>query len=194
MSKQPFSGIYAQHLKEFVALKQSLGYKYTRASVCLDDFDRFTQTRGEHTLGISRELSEAFCAKRPYESNSTRILRVSTLRVFSAYLCNLGIRSFIPPPCICGRGAYIPYVFSRDEIKKVFAACDTLVSGRKYKHLNLFVMPALLRFLYATGCTSLSQSQQPVQGYEWQMNASASVCVVLRISLGTGWRHLAESF
>lgn len=151
MSKQPFSGIYAQHLKEFVALKQSLGYKYTRASVCLDDFDRFTQTRGEHTLGISRELSDAFCAKRPYESNSTRILRVSTLRVFSAYLCNLGIRSFIPPPCTCGRGAYIPYVFSRDEIKKVFSACDTLVSGRKCKHLNLFAMPALLRFLYATG-------------------------------------------
>jgi len=150
MNKAAFTGIYAGHLNQFVDLKNSLGYKYTRATVCLYDFDRFTIDRNEQTLGISKELAQAFCAKRSYETNSTTVLRTSSLRTFASYLCDIGIKSFIPTLCP-RRDTHVPHVFSHTEIEKIFSVCDALVAERKVNHLMIIVLPTLFRLLYATG-------------------------------------------
>ena len=150
MNKTAFTGIYAGHLNQFVELKHSLGYKYTRATVCLHDFDRFTIARNEQTVGISKELAQAFCAKRPYEANATTVLRSSSLRTFASYLCDIGIKSFIPP-LYTRRSTHVPHVFSHAEIKKIFSACDSLIAKRKVNHQMIIILPVLFRLLYATG-------------------------------------------
>lgn len=150
MNKTAFTGIYARYLNQFVDLKHSLGYKYTRATVCLHDFDRFTIARNEQAVGISKELAQAFCAKRSYESNATTVLRNSSLRTFASYLCDIGVKSFISP-LYSRRDTHVPHVFSHTEIEKIFSACDSLVAGRKVNHLMIIILPVLFRLLYATG-------------------------------------------
>jgi len=84
MSEYNFLGIYAPYIKQLVELKQKIGYKYTSASELLLRFDRFTVKRQESVVGITKELSEAWCEKQGCESDKyhCEFLRKPLYRIF----------------------------------------------------------------------------------------------------------------
>jgi integrase/recombinase XerD len=145
-----FYGIYGPYMKELVELKCSLGFKYASAEFVLSILDRFTIGRNETAVGVSKELSDAWCRKRDNESNAYHYKRCFILQSLSSFLCKKGIRSYIPklPPV---KNNFIPYIFSRKEMEGVFSACDNLVSGNNDMRSTVFIMPALIRTLYGTG-------------------------------------------
>lgn len=69
-----FKGIYASLIREFVSLKRSMGFKYIGGEFVLTLFDRFTIERNETAIGITKELSDAWCKERDNESNSYHIV------------------------------------------------------------------------------------------------------------------------
>ncbi len=150
MNKRHFFGIYAQHIKDFIALKRGLGFKYDTEENIYSLFDRFTVQRGEQTLGITRELADAWCKKNENESSSYRKHRMICLSQLAAYLCQNGIRSYIPQIPVL-RTSFTPYIFSKTEITALFHAADQLRAKRKSMKTIIFSIPVLLRFLYATG-------------------------------------------
>lgn len=150
MNEKHFIGIYAPFIKDFIALKRGLGFKYDTESTIYSIFDRFAVQRSETTIGITRELADEWCKKDKNESDSYRKHRVICLCQLSSYLCQIGIRSYIPQIPV-SHSTFTPYIFSKNEVMALFNAADRLRAKRKSMKTILFSIPVLLRFLYATG-------------------------------------------
>ncbi|MTI71703.1 MAG: integrase [Firmicutes bacterium] len=143
-----FYGIYSQLLRQYIDFKRNLGYRY-ESEYSYRDFDRFTQNQGCKSIGLTKELCQLWSSKRPNESNSNCYRRVSNIRNFSLYLNSLGIKSYVPSQPKKFKTTFIPYIFSHDEIKQFFSACDHLpITG--YSNLT-WILPAVFRLIYGCG-------------------------------------------
>ncbi|WP_182981006.1 tyrosine-type recombinase/integrase [Sphingobacterium sp. UME9] len=113
--------------------------------------DRFMLINANSQIGITKEIADKWCAARNNENEHTRYGRTASLRQFSQYLRNLGFNSYIPQLPKFPNNTFVPYIYSHDEIKAVFNACDGLRLRRRTTESSLLIMPCLLRMLYATG-------------------------------------------
>lgn len=147
---KPFWGIYACHLRDFIALKRQLGFKYQTEERILSIFDRFTIERGESIVGITKELADSWYNVSETSSDSYRYHRVVCLNQFSTYLCERGIHSYIARLPL-NKGTFTPYIFSTRQIKALFAGCDGLRSVKNNYNSIVIILPALVRLLYGTG-------------------------------------------
>jgi site-specific recombinase XerD len=146
-----FFGPFAAYLYAFIAHKQALGYKYYTVAENLTMFDAFSISNGTNGDSLSKELVDKWVEKRPAEKPQTQIGRISAVREFSKYLDSIGVSAYSPP---MGTGArvqrYIPYIFTRSEISRLFAATDNQRVFRQYPQSHM-IAPAILRLLYGTG-------------------------------------------
>lgn len=76
---------------------------------------------------------------------------IATIRSFLHRLCGYGFHPYIPC-AIKVPDDYAPYVFSNDELQKIFTIVDRCDRGipRKFHSLNL-ELPIILRLLYGCG-------------------------------------------
>lgn len=143
-------GIYAEYIKQFIDFKRSIGFKYDTEEKLLIYFDRFTIMRAEKKVGITRELAEAWSQSNPNESSSYKVHRCICLNQFASYLCKVGVPSYmlqLPRH----KSAFVPYIFSWEQMTAIFTACDMLRSKKKRMDSPIIILPALLRLLYGTG-------------------------------------------
>jgi integrase/recombinase XerD len=148
MSK--FQGIYAMLLEQYIEFKRSLGYKFKSPESTYRLFDQFTIENGESEIGITKELANEWTKKRPNESYKTRYKRVMYLIQFASFLNDSGYKSYIPKLPRTYKSTFTPYIFSRQEIKAIFAASDQLKMGTSMES-TVNAIPAILRMLYGTG-------------------------------------------
>jgi integrase len=146
-----YNSIYGLHIKQYIEMKRALGFKYVTGAFILYQIDRFADQREETSTGITREFAKSWSEKRPHESDIYRYDRIRILAQFSSYLLDLGIQSYIPKLPHHPKNAFIPYIFSRNEINAIFKACDSLTLEIVNPASVIFSMPVLLRLLYATG-------------------------------------------
>jgi len=150
MNNKQFWGVYAPYITQFIEIKRSLGFKYTTEETIYAIFDHFTIELGETRVGVSKKLSEKWSERKHNESSSYRFHRCLCLNQLSSYLCQIGIRSYIPKlPRY--QSSFTPYIFSQEEMSAIFSAVDGLTLHRKMMNSMIFIMPALLRLLYSTG-------------------------------------------
>src|SRR5665213_94817 len=148
--KISYYSIYGAHFEQFTILKRSLGYKYEEVEYVLGMFDKVALKREETSIGISRELSDEWCIKRPNESPKTWYSRIQMIRGFSSFLCASGYPSHLPklPKIRC---TYTPYIFTKEQITSIFAASDQLKPSKRNLNSAVYIVPALMRLLYSTG-------------------------------------------
>ena len=70
---------------------------------------------------------------------------------FCRYLSSIGHSSFIPIKTKTVRCNFTPYIFSEEEIQRIFIVMDNWRDLRYHHHTCVFAMSALLRLLYSTG-------------------------------------------
>jgi len=145
-----YVGVFAEQLANFLAVKQALGFAYTTEAAELLRFSRFTVTWGVNEPILTREVVQAWNARRPHEGLRNNGRRVSVLRQFSLYLNTLGADVYVAPPHGHIRHCtFTPYIFTHDEVERIFTYSDRL-----YPHRGSampYVMPVLLRLLYGCG-------------------------------------------
>ena len=146
-----YNSVYGLHIKQFIVTKRALGFKYTTGALILNQVDQFAEQREEASSGITTEIAMIWGGERLHESDVYRYDRIRILAQFSSYLCDLGIKSYIPTLPHYPKNTFIPYIFSQTEINAIFKACDDLSLGNVNLSSDIFSMPALLRLLYATG-------------------------------------------
>jgi site-specific recombinase XerD len=144
-----FYGIYAPHIEQLITLKRLLGFKYATEEYFFGLFDKFTVSREEKSVGITKELAEAWCKPDPNESTSSRLKKIACINQLTSFLTKQGIHSYVM------RGlsytySFCPYIFSRQEMEAIFSACDNLKLCSGLKSV-IFSIPALVRLLYGTG-------------------------------------------
>lgn len=127
-----------------------MGYKSNDYISLLNEFDRYAVTENIDCICIAKDVAESFCRKRPNESEKTRYNRICVFNRFSLYLKHLGYESyFVNPPRV--KSTYVPYIFSTEQISRIFDVTDKLCDDKRRPRSGLFALPVLMRTLYATG-------------------------------------------
>jgi integrase/recombinase XerD len=148
-----FQGPFAGLLDGFIAFKRAMGFKYLKEAQHLKLFSEFTVQFGLDEPKLTKEISDAWCLKRPHEKlrNGTE-QRITCLRQFSLYLVSMGHNAHIPVHIAnkkSRKSKYVSYVFTHDEIANIIKCSDQIYPNRRSTmHL---VMPVLVRLLYSTG-------------------------------------------
>lgn len=149
--KQPyFTGPFAAMCEQFVTQKRALGYDYTQQAMLLRMFDNFSKSFVVEPYVITEELALAWYEKRPNEANITRYGRVMEMQRFAEYLGNQGYPSFAIKESPIKSSTHSPYIFTKDEIHRLFSVLDALpfCAASPTRHI---VMPMLFRVLYGCG-------------------------------------------
>jgi integrase len=147
-----YRSIYAPYFKQFIEMKQSLGYVPLRTAWIFLELDRFFLDRNVMALGITREQVDQWRATRINDAPSTLYTKYSVLSQFSRFMCRVGYNSYIPRmPVNPAKNSFIPYIFSNKEMKAIFHACDNLRLYDRHMSTIQFIIPAIIRLLYGTG-------------------------------------------
>lgn len=94
---------------------------------------------------------EAWIKTMPHNKPITVNRKTMAVRKFLTYMCSMGIECYIPRPIKFVNSDFVPYIFSHDEIKRIFEVSDLLRINHRHKGTVLMAMPILLRILYSTG-------------------------------------------
>lgn len=144
-----FIGIYAPYIDQYLDYKRQLGFKQETEEFIFAVFDRFTVERGETKLGITAELSESWMQAGINLSSSYNFHRAVLINKLASFLNEQGIRSYVMRlPRY--KSDFTPYIFSKDELQRLFEAADNFRIQKGLKQI-IFAVPALLRLLFATG-------------------------------------------
>lgn len=138
-------------IKEFLEYKKQNGYVYTTAGYHLNNYLDFSinHSPGENIPG--KDTVHAFLNK--YVGTPGNLYNLAAvLREFSRYLIGLGYTSayVIPRGKVSLPAPVQPYLFTDDEIKAFFIACDSLSHDYHVPKRHL-VLPAMYRLLYCCG-------------------------------------------
>lgn len=137
------------YIEEMLAYKESLGFSRKTYEGFLNDFGRFTQAKTD--FFFSEAVVNEWCIRRDTEQNSGFRRRVTALREFSKYLYAMRVSSFIIPTDIFPiLHPYTPYIFSDNELNRLFRQADLEKYDPKDPAKNL-IIPVIYRLIYLCG-------------------------------------------
>ncbi len=139
-------------IESYIAEKRAVGYKFEKGADMLKRFDSFVCSRGLMEAILTKQLVMEWTVRKPNETVSTQCGRISLLRGLAEYMNRTGHPAYVYPRAIVtvDRYTYIPYIFSSDEIKRIFEVCDHYMPKDCTPNRHL-VLPLLLRMLYGCG-------------------------------------------
>lgn len=134
----------------FLTQKHMTGYKYNSQEKYLRRFVEYYNREGYTGIRITKPMVENFI----YDSNErpyTHYTKETILRDFAKFLINQGFNEVYVPSVRTAipRCKHIPYIFTDNEIKRIFSVIDTW-EGSFFTNCSQ-VDPVLFRILYATG-------------------------------------------
>ncbi|MFD0961615.1 tyrosine-type recombinase/integrase [Paenibacillus chungangensis] len=139
-------------IEGYIAEKQAVGYAFRKGADLLKSFDSYLHSHCLTKTVLSKQLVMEWTARRPNETISTQCGRISLLRGLAEYMSRLGYSAYVYPKAMVtiNRYTYIPYIFSNDEMKRIFEVCDNYPSNNcaPIRHM---VLPLLMRILYGCG-------------------------------------------
>lgn len=145
------TGVLLSFINDFIKLRRNLGYKSESMEINLKAFDVFACSEGLREVTAPKDLVQKWCKKRNGEANDTWSHRTNFLRQFAIHLLNLGYDAYIPNKPPSKKDTFIPYIYSSQELKRIFEAADNLRLYDKHAETVLMSVPLLVRMLYATG-------------------------------------------
>lgn len=149
-----FSGILAGHLQDFISEKRGVGYIYNTEAKQLSRFSRFSLSYEVPPDELPEKLVRAWIAKTPTDSDRNQYSRYSLIGQFARYMVRMGHPAYVPGTADIGKmhKTFIPYIFTHDEIRTLFAVLDTMETPpRSGAPRRKDVMPVLFRLLYCCG-------------------------------------------
>jgi integrase/recombinase XerD len=139
-------------IKQFIEEKRACGYKYKNAPKILKHLDNFLCSTSLKHAELPEKLVLQWVAKRPNEQAPTQRDRIIFVRQLAGMMVRLGYPAYIVP-CRFGTPrsyAFSPYIFTREEIRKLIHAADQIKSSSK-SPLRHLIMPEIFRLYYACG-------------------------------------------
>ena len=151
-----FSSVLKDVIQDFLKEKRSLGYNYESEERHLKDIDKLALSQGLKEMIITKEFVDAYTARKSYEKPINVTHRVHVIRELAKYMIRFGYEAYIVPPLPKGsyNSDFIPYIFTDDEIKRIFEAIDKWsisesLDGQYYP--QRYKYPVIFRILYSTG-------------------------------------------
>lgn len=146
-----YVGPFKDHIKNYIELKQAIGYKYNTNAYHLKLFDRFTLEKYPDANVFTKEIVLDWCSKKTYEAQANQCLRASQIRDFGKYLDSIGVKSYIIPKGYYSVAKkYMPHIYTTNELERFFAETDKCryCYESPYRH---HIMPVVFRMIYMCG-------------------------------------------
>jgi len=152
-TEQDFFGVYQDVLRGYVQYKRALGFDVGWRSIYqLLELNRFLDSYQNDSVVLTEDMVNAFVHRK--ENVSTKYLNMSecVVRQFGLFLRNQGYSNIFiyPENHVRVTTDFVPYIFSIEQICKIFEVTDHLKSRPQVPHYPLFFQ-VLLRLLYCTG-------------------------------------------
>jgi len=149
--KYLFNCNFKKYIMELINEKQAIGYKYYTEAGMLKRFDIFCIQNYKTVHFLSKDVAEHWAIRTSTESISTLKGRITPVRQLAIYMCKLGIKAYVLPKNNLPRSSqYIPYIFSDEELSKIFYQTDNCHQHNEVPIRHL-LMPVLFRMLYSCG-------------------------------------------
>ncbi|MCL6443933.1 MAG: tyrosine-type recombinase/integrase [Alicyclobacillus sp.] len=147
-----FLSTLAVPIEGYIAEKRAVGYKFEVGAKMLKRFDSFVYIYHPTAMGLTKQIVMEWTARMPYQTLSTQSGRISLLRGLAEYMNRVGYSAYVYPRAMItvARYVYIPYIFSGDELKRIFETCDHYPASEFTPNRHL-ILPLLLRMLYGCG-------------------------------------------
>lgn len=147
-----FSSVLSVPIEGFIKEKRAVGYKFEKGFQLLKHFDSFVCSQGIKDTNLTKQLVLKWTTHKPNETISTQSRRISLLRGLAEYMNRIGYPAYVYPQAMITveRYAYVPYIFSSDEIKRIFDECDRFLPNNCTPNRHL-ILPLLMRILYGCG-------------------------------------------
>lgn len=148
-----FKGIYKTVFEGYIRYKTALGanieYRERLALVALNIFlGKYAQT----TPIITENMARDYINQNTCLSPSTKHAYECRIRQLALYMKNIGYEDVFvyPEKHMPVTTDFVPYIFTHDEIARIFTATDQLEIPDNNPHYRLFYQ-TIIRLLYCTG-------------------------------------------
>lgn len=137
-----------------VAGRRAVGHEMGEAEGAMGRIAALHSDMGRGADGLSRELVEAWAARRPGETETTRFHRMGCVRGLGGHVARMGLGAYVLPgrQGHADRESYGPYIFTDAELGALFAAADKLAG--EDPACRRAQMSLVLRLLYSSGLRS----------------------------------------
>lgn len=146
-----FTGAFAPYICGLIEKKRALGYDYYESERILRTFDDFCCKQFPNETCLTKELAMKWAEQSKAEQNLFRLNRVSVLRELAKHMNSVGKQAYLLPLQLTKKtGRHIPYIYSKDDLSKLFKEIDSLQPSLRSpaKHL---VVSVIFRMIYCCG-------------------------------------------
>ena len=147
-----FNSIFKDDIANFLSSRETVlnVSSFKNDVYCLSSFDKFLTNINLQEKEITETVINSWQKTLTGKTN-TRAYKIIAVRTFIKYLRSLGVSAFMPvvPKIISG---YIPYIFSDEELEKIFKAADNSLFTKRQPYTYIKTeFPMILRLLYGCG-------------------------------------------
>jgi site-specific recombinase XerD len=131
-------------LRQYIELRQALGYKLRKHKPRLTEFLAFLEAKGaDH---ITTKLAIAWATESSKGRKHSCFERLGFIRSFAKHVSSMDVRTEIPPSGTLRRPeiALRPYIYTQEEIGRLMAAARNLFSPRKLRSHTYYHLVGLL--------------------------------------------------
>jgi site-specific recombinase XerD len=148
-----YSSVLSPFIRGFINMKEASGCNYLRGKWILYEIDRFFRENNVHAPVITRELVSKWRKTRANDSPATLYSKFSIMAQLAKFMSRQGQECFVPRLPENGRckSNFTPYIFTKDQIARLFQMGDRLRIYDRHMNNTLFCVPVILRLLYSTG-------------------------------------------
>lgn len=144
-----FNGIFKEELLSFVEYKENCNQNTYSRIANLKDFDKYTISINLTKKDFSKELIINFVNSHQNASTSTKSVYASCMRQFGIYLNRYYNNAYILPYKYFRRDYnFIPYIFNKDEIERIFNAIKISYIEFPKKQKQVYLV---FKLLFSTG-------------------------------------------
>ncbi len=143
---------FARLIEEFIELEMNLGYKFTSQTRILQEFDAYCVSNFPDSVTIDKDLVLSWLSHHKDKHPSTVETKISPVNCLARFCRSRGIEAYsMPKGFMPKKVKYRPYIFSDDEIKRLFESIDNSCKFSHIVPLRHLVLPVFFRTLYCCG-------------------------------------------
>jgi site-specific recombinase XerD len=140
----------ATYIVSYIEYKQKTGRHLETIFYTMLTFDRFLQKMQYTKEYVDKNIIDAWLDSMKNLSCATYHRKVLEIRRFLYYMSRLGVDNYIPQNPPPRYKEHPPYIFTHDEMERIFSSCDSLRLKQFYPRSLIIAVPAYIRLLYST--------------------------------------------
>lgn len=146
-----FKEVLEKDYTEMLDLKEAIGYSRVTYQSHIKKFITFCGDTYPDAVCITKEMLNSWLQQKQFQTNATHNSAISRLREFTKYQAAIGKDTFVPSGDYSVKTVhYTPYIFTDDELRKLFEAFDTLQPHFEAPERE-YIVPVLFRMMYFCG-------------------------------------------